>query len=329
MASTATAEQTAKTEKPPCPACGREEVSSPLVYEASIHSRGQVVGLSRCPDCRLHFTRPRLVEHNVDPRVTSYDYILEKYRDEAEQGNFHKNSNYALYLSLAQRHLRNQGDDPPYRVLDIGSHCGFFLRFASELGWHAQGIEPAPPLVRFAREVNRVEHIEQGFFDERSIPGERFHLVTMFDVLEHIPEPTRLLSAVRERLADGGLVLCKVPHVQFYLTWRSAVAALGRVGLLPSYPTFLNAPPPGERDSSLPGFFDLFEHVVHYDANAVEAVFSRAGFRHWKLLPAPPTNPRGHYLNLPRSGVYQLARAHHAVRRRPGALTHGLLILAW
>lgn len=317
------------TETPACPACGRAEVPPPVVYETSVHSRGAVVGLSRCPDCLLYFTRPRLVEHNVDPRVTSYDYIADKYGGEARRNDFHKNGNYRLYLRLAEEHLKRAGRERPYSVLDIGSHCGFFVRFASENGWEAFGVEPAPPLARFARELNHVETIEEGFFDEETHPGRSFDLVTMFDVLEHIPEPVELLRKVRSRLKPGGLVLCKVPHVRFYLGFRRSVERLGKLGLLPRFPTFVSEPPAEAKESEVPPFFDLFEHVVHYDENAVAAVFGRAGFDNWRLLPAPPTNPAGHYLNAPRSAFYRLSRLAHALTHRPGRLTHGLLILGW
>jgi SAM-dependent methyltransferase len=270
-----------------------------------------------------------LVDHNVDPRVAAYDYIVDKYGGEARENNFHKNRNYRYYLRLAEAHMREMGRSQPYTILDIGSHCGFFLRFATENGWKAYGIEPAAPMVRFAREMNRVQHIEEGFFDTNSYSGQRFDLVTMFDVLEHIADPVGLLQPVRERLADGGLVLCKVPHVGFYLSWRATVDRLGKLGVLPPFPTFLSEPPEDARSSQLPGFFDLFEHVVHYDDNAVEAVFRRAGFQNWTLLPAPPTNPRGHHLNLPRTLVYRFSKVIHSLVKKNSPLTHGLLILAW
>lgn len=317
------------TESPPCPACGREDIPLPLFFEASTHSVGQVVGLSRCPSCSLHFTRPRLVDHNVSTRHASFEEIVDKYGKDASSGRFHKNPNYRYYLEQAERLLERNGRSRPFRVLDIGSHCGFFLRFAAERGLRVQGIEPGPALVRFAREVNGVERIEEGFFGPASYPGEKFDLVTMFDVLEHIPDPVGLLTTVREKLAEGGLFLAKVPHIQFYLKWQAPVAWLGKVGALPRYGTFATEPPTSQRMSTVPGFFDLFEHVLHYDAAGVAAVFGRAGFDRWELLPAPPTNPEGHSFNPYRSGVFKLSHLLHRLGLPPGGLTHGLVILAW
>ena len=321
--------ETTPLEYPPCPGCGNEDIPPPLVYETSVYSEGFTVGLSRCPRCDVYFTRPRLARHNVRTREAEYEQIKRKYESEARSGRFHKNQNYRYYLGLAESHLRQRGAATPYRVLDIGSHCGFFVRFARELGWDARGIEPAGPMVRFAREINGLETIEQGLFDERSCEGESFHLITMFDVLEHIPDPVKLLRAVRNRLVPGGLVLCKVPHIRFYVAWRRFVMALSAIGVLPRYPTYLAEPPAEAKTSTVPPLFDLFEHVVHYDDAAVARIFRQADFSSTSTLPAPPTNARGDYLNLPRSLTYGMAREAFRLGYRPDRLMHGLLIVGY
>lgn len=313
-------------ELPPCPVC-RKEVPAPLFYEASTYSEGETVGLSRCPDCRVHFTRPRLVRHNVSTREAHYEDVVRKYEGEARSGNFHKDPNYRLYLKIAERRLALSGREPPYSVLDIGPHCGFFLRFAKERGWIVRGIEPSPPHARFAREVNGVQSVDIGFFDKGFALGERFDLVTMFDVLEHIPDPVPHLREIHARLHPGGLVLAKVPHIEFYRQWWPWVSFMSRLGLLPRFNTYDAPPPETARNENVLGFFGLFEHVVHYDRFCVESVFGAAGFDETELVPAPPTNPPGHYLNVPRSLTYGAARVLHALGAKPGALTHGLLIV--
>ncbi len=315
------------TEQPSCPACGRTDIPSPLVFEASRHSEGHVVGLSCCPECRVYFTRPRLVNHNKATRDVRLEYLVTKYGNESRSGNFHKNGNYEYYLELAEQRLARSGRSEPFTLLDIGSHCGFFLRFAKERGWKVEGIEPSDVCVQFARQMNGIESIQQGYFDDQFDSRGGFDLIAMLDVLEHIPDPVPLLQLARASLVRGGVVLCKVPHIRFYLTWRPAVTALGALGLLPRFPTSQDPPAQERRDSSIPGFFDLFEHVVHYDRNGVSTIFGKAGFESTEILPAPPTNPTGHPLNFPRTFVYRIARLLHRMRIKPNSLTHGLVIL--
>jgi SAM-dependent methyltransferase len=314
-------------EEPDCPACQEQQIPSPLLFEASRLSGGAVLGLSRCPRCDTYFTRPRLAEHNQSTADTSYDELVRKYGPESESGSFHKDPNFARYLEIAESRLRGAGYSTPYRVCDVGAHCGFFLRFAQKRGWEPFGVEPSRPHARFARENNHIERLEVGYFDDASFPGETFHLITLLDVLEHVGEPLPLLRSAAQKLVPGGLILAKVPHVGFYLFWRRPVALAASLGLLPHFPTFESIPTEQEREAPRSGFLDLFEHVVHYDLSTARSVLGRAGFEEIEALPAPPTNPAGDRLNAARTLTYRLAKLSHALGRSPSALTHGLILV--
>ena len=48
--------------------------------------------------------------------------------------------------------------------------------------------------------------------EDLALDGHRYAAITLTDVLEHIPEPTRLLSALAELVEPGGVVAVKVPN---------------------------------------------------------------------------------------------------------------------
>lgn len=97
------------------------------------------------------------------------------------------------------------------RALDVGFGLGNFLGFGRERGWEMSGTEVIPELVAAARSAGFDAHPADCLAD---LPAGAFDLVTAFDVLEHIPEPELpgFLALLRDRLAPGGLLLCRFPN---------------------------------------------------------------------------------------------------------------------
>jgi 2-polyprenyl-3-methyl-5-hydroxy-6-metoxy-1,4-benzoquinol methylase len=117
----------------------------------------------------------------------------------------------AMILDVICRRHSIQGS---HRILDVG--CGDGLFFDQLLKFGAvQGIESSAELVSpSGRHRNRI-HI--GRFDERFEPRERFSLILMLDVLEHMEDPVAALRRAWSLLEPGGTLLITVPA--FMLLW--------------------------------------------------------------------------------------------------------------
>jgi SAM-dependent methyltransferase len=117
-------------------------------------------------------------------------------------------------------------------LLDVGCAAGFFLDEARKRGWAARGCElsgyaHAHAVERFGLDVQRA-----GFLDPTFAPApQSFDLVTLFNVLEHIPEPKHVADKLFDLTKPGGYLVVE--------TWdpRSWLARL----LGPRWPTY--APP--------------------------------------------------------------------------------------
>lgn len=112
----------------------------------------------------------------------------------------------------------------PGRLLDIGCSLGYFVEAADTRGWQASGVEISSYAAEEARGFGL--DVRTGVLDEAGYEDGSFDCVTMWDVLEHVPDPTRHMLEVRRVLADGGLVVIGTPnlgHTQFRLKrerWR-------------------------------------------------------------------------------------------------------------
>lgn len=111
--------------------------------------------------------------------------------------------------------LRHLGRAPG-SFLDVGCGDGRYLRFfESALGVPRDkifGLELDPAVAsRLQQQGYRVscERIESC----TSIPRRSLDLVTMFHVIEHLPDPGAAVRAIAELLADGGLLAVETPNL--------------------------------------------------------------------------------------------------------------------
>ena len=96
------------------------------------------------------------------------------------------------------------------RILDIGSAWGFFLHVCKERGWDAWGVDPAQVESEYARRRFGLPIVTGGLADAR-FPSGFFDVVTLWHVLEHLPDPVSELGEIRRILKPGGLLVISVP----------------------------------------------------------------------------------------------------------------------
>lgn len=97
------------------------------------------------------------------------------------------------------------------RILDIGCGNGLFLKYYQRHGWEVMGIEPSTAMAKYAEEIgipvinNAIENI---------VPDslEKFDVVNLSFVLEHVSDPKAVLSWANSVLNPGGVVLIEVPN---------------------------------------------------------------------------------------------------------------------
>src|SRR5262249_54078175 len=150
------------------------------------------------------------------------------------------------------RALRGRG---PGRLLDIGCSGGFFLAHAAARGWQVLGIEPSAQAAAHARGLG-VPVIER-FLDELdwAALGE-FDAVHLKLVLEHLADPTGVLSAVAAHLRPDGIVCVQVPND--FNTLQAVVRAT-----VHGTPPWWVAPP---------------YHVNYFTFESLEHLLTRVGF---------------------------------------------------
>jgi 2-polyprenyl-3-methyl-5-hydroxy-6-metoxy-1,4-benzoquinol methylase len=109
------------------------------------------------------------------------------------------------------------------RLLDVGAAGGAFVAEAQAWGFDASGVEPVPSFARAARERLGVDVRDGGIEDIDLHPG-GYDLVTLWHVLEHLPDPLRHLSRLAGGLTLGGVLAVEVPNAASALAERMGPA---------------------------------------------------------------------------------------------------------
>jgi 2-polyprenyl-3-methyl-5-hydroxy-6-metoxy-1,4-benzoquinol methylase len=107
------------------------------------------------------------------------------------------------YLTF-RRAVRILGPAAGRRLLDVGAYCGIFVDVAREAGFRAEGLELSRWAAAQARSLGLVIHEQT--LTERAALGERYDVLTLWDVIEHLADPRRELEAAHRLLGDGGRI---------------------------------------------------------------------------------------------------------------------------
>ena len=110
-------------------------------------------------------------------------------------------------------------------LLDVGAGNGHFLAHMRDLKWDVMGVEPDPSAVRVAVERFGLP-VTHGTLDTARLPLPACDAITLFHVLEHVPDPVATLEHVKRLLRAGGQVVVVTPNAEslaqrlFGADWR-------------------------------------------------------------------------------------------------------------
>jgi len=96
------------------------------------------------------------------------------------------------------------------RLLDVGCGAGSVLARHRALGWEVRGVEPSARGVAACRAAGLP--VEQCDLLDAELPAERFDVVLLKHVVEHVRDPRAALARARSLLAPGGLLVVVTPN---------------------------------------------------------------------------------------------------------------------
>ncbi len=94
------------------------------------------------------------------------------------------------------------------KLLDYGCGTGEFLNVCQIASWRCKGIEPSPVARRKASNLTKLPISES----LNQLGSEKFDVITLWHVLEHVEDLNEKISELKGCLAEGGIILIAVPN---------------------------------------------------------------------------------------------------------------------
>lgn len=174
-----------------------------MVIDRSVsHQRFQLVD---CAACGFRFTNPLPTPAELGRYYQSPDYISHTNASRSLRDRIYQR---VRRWTLSSKHRLLKSYEPHGHVLDLGCGTGEFLAFLKSRGYLVRGVEPSLE----AREMAIANHSLEVVPDLDSIRrAEGFRVITLWHVLEHLPDLRGTMKKLFALLADGGLLVIAVP----------------------------------------------------------------------------------------------------------------------
>jgi len=202
-----------------CPLCGSSKFDTYIIAADYLVS-GENFYVVRCVKCSFLFTNPRPSKEKISHYYHSVNYIS------------HVNRNASLFekaysaiqrcmvsykLRLILKYLWNRAKAPINNpsLLDYGCGSGHFLSEAVKKGFIGMGFEPNDNAARISQDLGLDVKLNDDFLYNESF-NNKFDVITLWHVLEHIPDFMEKLKSLKLKLKPNGLLVVAIPEYQSF-----------------------------------------------------------------------------------------------------------------
>lgn len=188
-----------------CPSCGKSNFSTYLKTKDFFFTQ-EGFSLSKCKKCQLVFTNP--VPNNLSKYYDTPDYLSHNTRDNGLMGilySFLRKINIKNKYNLI-KHYSGKGS-----ILDIGCGTGELLNYFNKNNWAVKGVEPNQTARKFAKQKYCIDiHGEESI---NSFKPESFDVISMWHVLEHVPDLHTRLIQISKLIKPEGTIFIALPNL--------------------------------------------------------------------------------------------------------------------
>jgi hypothetical protein len=192
-----------------CPICGNQALKTE--FSCTDHTVShETFTIERCAKCNFHFTNPRPETTTLGQYYLSDDYISHSKNAKSIVDMIYRISR-VFTLNWKLNLVRENINLKTFTLLDYGCGTGDFLHACEKKQILAQGIEPSDN----ARSV-ATDKVHTKVYRDISETNQKFNAITLWHVLEHVPDLQEKINALKQHLEENGIIFIAVPNHQSY-----------------------------------------------------------------------------------------------------------------
>ncbi|MFH1745099.1 MAG: class I SAM-dependent methyltransferase [bacterium] len=232
-----------------CILCGKNESKSVF--------RENGIDILKCENCGHIFSSYRQKDDYED-------YYGE--RIVAEDHFWWKDAHEKMYEDFCEKFICGGRG----KLLDVGCGLGYFVKKNSAYpDWEVFGYEVSGPAVEFAKNSLKLKNVFRGRVEDSSFPDNYFDVITLWDVIEHIPNPHLSLRYLNKILKRGGFIFMHTPNADVQLF----KAKLKKI--------FQNVNPHAH-------YMEAKDHVNIYTPKTIKVLLAKNNFKKIKFIHLKP-----------------------------------------
>lgn len=191
-----------------CPVCSGKSVSSLLTVKDHFLS-GEEFEILRCKDCSFSYTLNTPNETEIGKYYKSDEYIS---HSDTKKGITNRLYHIARSWMLGKKSriatkmtIQKKGS-----LLDIGCGTGYFASHMVRKGWTCCGIETDKDARKHAEDAFGLD--VYGPEELSNFTSGEFDVVTLWHVLEHLPNPKEVIKEISRLLDNRGTCIIALPN---------------------------------------------------------------------------------------------------------------------
>ena len=235
-----------------CPICGSDKLNKHMELTDYSISKENFT-LFKCQSCAFVITNPRPSNNDLPQYYESEDYIS---HSGTKKGLINSLYHQFQKLNLKLKYMALSKYVPRGTWMDYGAGNGAFLNFLKSKNLSSEGFEPDEK----ARKLGNSKGVKIENTDKYKKASKDYSVITMWHVLEHIPELNEIIEIHKSNLIENGVICIAVPNrdsydAKFYKNYWAA--------------------------------YDVPRHLWHFTEADVISLMAKHGFSHIKTRGMP------------------------------------------